>query len=137
MAPSAQEAAARAAPGDSVIGWKLDSDQRAELLRQFPPRFETVVADHVTLQARVARDAPLPRETMGVIVGRADDGDGVEALVVAIGGSTARPDGSTYHVTWSLGVDRRAVESNDLLASGRWSTFDLPMPILLHPARFP
>ena len=137
MAPSALEAAAGAAPGDSVIGWKLDSDQRAELLRQFPPRFGHVIADHVTLQAKVARDAPLPRETGGVIVGRADDGTGVEAMVVAIGGTTDRPDGSTYHVTWSLADGRRAEESNDLLADGSWAPFDLPMPILLHPARFP
>ena len=137
MAPSAQEAASKAGRGDSVIGWKLDPEQRSELLQQFPPRFKNVVADHVTLEGKAARDAPLPQETEGVIVGRADDGKGVEAMVVAIGGTTDRPDGSTYHITWSLADGRRAKESNDLLAEKAWTALDLPMPILIHPARFP
>ncbi len=65
MAPSAQEAAAAAGRGDSVIGWKLDREQRKELLQQFPPRFRNVVADHVTLAAKASNDAPLPQETEG------------------------------------------------------------------------
>lgn len=136
MAPSAQEAAAQAGRGNSVTGWKLDREQRKELLQQFPPRYPNVVADHVTLQAKAAAGAPLPDETLGEIVGRADDGKGVEALVVAIGGTTDRPDGSTYHITWSLADGRRARESNDVLAAGDWQRFDLPMPVKLQPARF-
>ena len=134
---SLRQVAAQAGQGDSVIGWKLDPGQRAELLQQFPPRFGRVVADHVTLQARVSRDAPLPEPVDGVIVGRADDGRGVEALVVAIDGTTDRPDGSLFHITWSLGKGREAKESNDLLAGREWSRLDLPMPIRLEPARFP
>ncbi|WP_129790920.1 hypothetical protein [Sphingosinicella sp. CPCC 101087] len=137
MAVSAREAAAQAGRGGTVIGWKLDRDQRTELLQQFPPRFKKVVADHVTLQSKASDDAPLPGETEGVIVGRADDGKGVEALVVSIGGTTARPDGSTYHITWSLEDGRKAKESNELLAERPWERFDLPMPVRLHPARFP
>jgi len=137
MASTAQEAVAQAGRGDSVIGWKLDYDQRAELLQQFPPTFGHVVADHVTLQAKAAGDAPLPQETEGLIVGRADDGKGVEAMVVSIGGTTDRPDGGTYHITWSLADGRHARESNDLLAGRQWTNFDLPMPVRLHPARFP
>lgn len=137
MAPSASEAAAKAGKGDGVIGWKLDPEQRKELLQQFPPRFRNVVADHVTLAAKASRDAPLPQETDGEIVGRAHDGKGVEALVVSIGGTTDRPDGSTYHITWSLEDGRRAKESNDMLAARQWEMFDLPMPVSLRPARFP
>jgi hypothetical protein len=136
MAPSATQAADKAGSGDSVIGWKLDPKQRKELLQQFPPKFRKVVADHVTLQAKVASDAPLPQETDGEIVGRVDDGRGVEALVVRIGGTTDRPDGSTYHLTWSLEDGRRAKESNDVLAAQQWVMFDLPMPVKLKPARF-
>jgi hypothetical protein len=136
MAPSAQEAAAQAGRGDNVTGWKLDRDQRRELLQQFPPKFRNVVADHVTLAAKATDDAPLPQETEGEIVGRADDGRGVEAMIVTIGGSTDRPDGSTYHITWSLEDGRKARESNDMLAGQKWEMFDLPMPIRLEPARF-
>ena len=136
MAPSAQEAAAKAGKGDSVIGWKLDREQRKELLQQFPPKFRNVVADHVTLAARASRDAPLPEETEGRIVGRVDDGRGVEAMVVSIGGTTDRPDGSTYHITWSVEDGRKAKESNDVLASRKWEEFELPMPVRLKPERF-
>jgi hypothetical protein len=136
MAPSAAEAAARAGSGDTVIGWKLDREQRAELLQQFPPRYGETVADHITLQGEAAGDAPLPSETMGEIVGRADDGKGVEAMVVSIGGATGRPDGSIYHITWSLADGREAVESNHVIAEHGWRAFDLPMPVKLLPARF-
>ena len=137
MAPSAQQAFDQAGSGDTVIGWKLDREQRRELLQQFPPRFRNVVADHVTLRGESAGDAALPEESEGEIVGRADDGKGVEAMVVAIDGTTDRPDGSTYHITWSLEDGRRAVESNDVLAAQEWEMFDLPMPVSLQPARFP
>jgi hypothetical protein len=137
MAPSAQEASAAAGKGDGVIGWKLDREQRKELLQQFPPRYRNVDADHVTLRTEAAEDAPLPQETDGEIVGRADDGRGVEAMVVAIGGTTDRPDGSTYHITWSLKPGREAQESNGLLAGREWTAFDLPMPVKLRPSRWP
>ncbi len=136
MAPSAQEAAAAAGNGDSVIGWKLDREQRKELLQQFPPRYSNVDADHVTL-TRAAADAALPDETLCEIVGRADDGRGVEAMVVSLGGTTHRPDGSTYHITWSLEPGRHGQESNDVLASEPWTMFDLPMPVKLIPSRWP
>jgi hypothetical protein len=136
MAVSAQQAHQRAKPGNSVIGWKLDREQRKELLLQFPPKFSEVVADHVTLSARVARSSELPEETLGEIVGRTDDGKGVEALVVSIGGTTDRPDGSTYHITWSLEPGRRAKESNDVIRQHGWTEIELPVPIMLQPARF-
>ena len=137
MAPSASQAAARAGRGHHVIGWKLDREQRKELLQQFPPKYPNVDADHVTLQVKASRDAPLPDEQLGEIVGHADDGQGVEAMVVSIGGTVGRPDGSIYHITWSLGPGRKARESNDVLAAGPWEPIDLPMPIKLQPGRWP
>jgi hypothetical protein len=136
MTLSAQQAHERARPGDTVIGWKLDRDQRRELLLQFPPRFSEIVADHVTLSARVDSKSALPSETHAEIIGRADDGKGVEAMVVSIGGTTDRPDGSTYHITWSLGKGRRAKESNDVIRQFGWQPFELPMPVRLIPAAF-
>ena len=136
MAPSAEQAHAQAGNGHTVVGWKLDREQRKELLQQFPPVYPEVVADHVTLRPRASAHAPLPDESHGEIVGRGDDGRGVEALVVAIGGTTDRPDGSVYHITWSLAPGRRAKESNDVLRGGNWQPIDLPMPVRLLPARF-
>ncbi len=136
MALNAQQAHQQAKPGDTVIGWKLDREQRKELLLQFPPRYSEVVADHVTLISRVARSSELPSETLGEIVGRADDGKGVEAMVVSIAGTTDRPDGSTYHITWSLEKGRRAKESNDVIRDVGWEPIELPVPVMLQPACF-
>ena len=122
-----------ARPG-TVIGWTLDEGERAALLATYPPKFGKVVAHHVTL-ATEAQDRPVPGAVRAAIVGRSDDGAGVEAMVVAIDGATTRPDGSTYHITWSLGDGRRARESNDLLKAQGWEEFDHPVPITLTPAR--
>jgi hypothetical protein len=122
-----------ARPG-SVIGWTLDERERGALLDAFPPAFANVVAHHVTL-ATEAQGRPLPGPVDAAIVGRADDGKGVEAMVVAIDGATARPDGSTFHITWSLGDGRRARESNDVLKERGWTAFAQRIPINLSPAR--
>jgi hypothetical protein len=120
----------------SMIGWKLDGDQRSELLQQFPPYYPRVDADHVTL-GPAPPDAPLPGQAEAEIVGRADDGAGVEAMVVRLNGTTDRPDGSTYHITWSLADGREAQESNDVIAARGWASLDLPMPVILTPSRWP
>jgi len=132
---SAIDAHRNARPGNGITGWLLDPEQRKELLLQFRPRFDEVLAHHVTLSVRVANGSPLPTETIGEIVGRIDDGKGVEAMVVSIGGTTDRPDGSTYHITWSLGAGRQARESNDVIAKLGWEPIELPMPVRLRPAR--
>jgi hypothetical protein len=119
----------------SVIGWKLDRGEREALLARFPPRYEQPVADHVTL-ATNAETKPLPNAVHAEIRGRADDDAGVEAMVVALDGSTDRPDGSSFHITWSLAVGRRARESNDVIREGDWARFDEPVPVTLAPARF-
>lgn len=125
-----------ARPG-SVIGWKVDRQQREELLQQFPPRYRDVVADHVTLRTE-AESKPLPPKARSEIVGRADDDDSLECLVVKVDGSTDRPDGSTFHITWSLDKSkgRKARESNDLLKERGWSPISEAIPVKLEPARF-
>jgi hypothetical protein len=116
----------------AYIGWALDADERAALLARFPPRYPHVVADHVTLKFRPTHPK-LPTETEGEIVGEADDGRGVQALVVRVGGTTDRPDGSTYHITWSLAGDRRPKESNDVIRERGWRPLDRPVPLKLSP----
>jgi hypothetical protein len=73
---------------------------------------------------------------ISAVVGRADDGNSLECLVVELDGTTDRPDGSTYHITWSLGSGRRARESNDLLRDKGWDYIEAPIPVELEPARF-
>jgi hypothetical protein len=121
-----------------VTGWKLDQADRKRLLALFPPLFPNVVADHVTLRTGTNITTSLPKEQTGEVVGEIDDGRGVQALVVSIGGTTARGDGSTYHITWSLdqAAGRRAVESNHVIAELGWRPLSEPVPIRLNPGRF-
>lgn len=121
--------------GLPFLGWSVDARERARLLALFPPRYVTVVADHVTLVYDPA-DPILPIETAGEIVGEADDGRGVQALVVSIGGTTRRPDGSTYHLTWSLAEGRKGKESNDVLRRQGWIDLSAPVPLSLTPRLF-
>ena len=124
-----------AKPG-TVTGWKLPREERELLLRRFPPRYENVVADHVTLRVGANARTPLPRKPEAQVIGRADDGESLECLVVQLDGTTDRPDGSTYHITWSLGPGRKARESNDVLRDRGWERIDAPIPVDLDPARF-
>jgi len=125
-----------AEPG-TVTGWKLPQVERELLLRRFPPKYAKVVADHVTLRVGATPDTPLPaKPESSAVVGRADDDDSLECLVVEMDGSTDRPDGSTYHITWSLGPERKARESNDLLRHQGWDYLEAPIPVELEPARF-
>ena len=83
-----------AKPG-TVTGWKLPSDERLALLERFPPRYSEVIAHHVTLRVGATPETPLPRKPEARIVGRADDENSLECLVVELDGTTDRPDGST------------------------------------------
>lgn len=124
-----------AKPG-TVTGWKLPEVERELLLRRFPPKYEKVVADHVTLRVGATPDTPLPHKPQAKVVGRADDSSSLECLVVELDGVTDRPDGSTYHITWSLGPHRKARESNDVLRDQGWTYIEAPIPVDLEPARF-
>jgi hypothetical protein len=126
-----------AGPG-RIVGWKLDRAEREELLRQFPPRYGNVIADHVTLKTNAERDE-LPGPVKAAIVGRADDKDSLECLVTMINGTVDRPDGSTFHITWSLdkAKGREPRESNDVLKEHGWTRLGEPIAIKVEPARWP
>lgn len=107
------------------VGWIVEPECRERLLDLFPPRYETTVAHHVTRRpGSHDRDQPPPPIASARIVGRVDDDAGVEALVVALDGSTTRPDGGTWHVTWSLAEGRKSSESNAVLAARGWDPCD-------------
>ncbi len=119
---------------ERIVGWLLDQEDRDQLLALFLPAYANLVAHHVTLGLGTKAALPLPRETEGIVVGSTDDGAGVQALVVEIGGTARRPDGSTYHITWSLAEGREAVESNDVLRTRGWTASPQRHRIRLEPA---
>jgi hypothetical protein len=119
-------------PTSFYTGWLVDPAQRDALLARFPPRYPRVVAHHVTLKFG-EREAGSPGAVAAEIVGEADDGAGVQALVVRIDGAEARPDGGTFHITWSLAPGREARESNDVIAERGWRSLVEPAPVRLLP----
>jgi hypothetical protein len=90
----------------------------------------------VTLRTGATSQTPPPRKPEARIVGRADDGESLECMVVALDGTIDRADGSTYHITWSLGPGRNARESNDVLRDQGWKPLPSPIDLTLEPARF-
>lgn len=111
----------------------LSQDSRNQLMEKFPPKYHRVIAHHVTVEFGVPEGTELPPEADAKIVGYADSGDGIEALVVSINGSTQRPDGKHYHITWSLESEKyKPVDSNDLVGYGKYKLM-LPIPINMNP----
>lgn len=114
-----------------MIQYTLTDRCRKRLLRTFPPRFANVKCDHITLKFGVPRPAalsPLPKKLF--VVGYATDGKGVECLVVEADKSTrVRGGRNTLHVTLSIADGRRSVESNDVLAGGKWRRLKRKIPL--------
>lgn len=114
---------------EMYTAYVLDAKSRRELSKHFPPKYPEFVGHHATVKFGVPKDAPKPRPADVEVVGYADDGEGLEALVVAVNGSTQRPDGSVYHITWSLdrSMGRKPVHSNALVQSGYEPTDNIPI----------
>jgi hypothetical protein len=120
----------------TIVGWRLDPGDRAALIARFPPRYSQTVADHVT-HGRLDDAPPLPLACEAEVIGHADDGTGVEALVVALGGASDRWDGGRYHITWSLEPGREAKESNTVIAARGWEPVGGAPTVRLTPSQWP
>lgn len=96
------------------------------------PLYERVIFEHITYAFPDKNSAPEPKEV--IIVGHVSDGEGVQALVVSVDGSTVRKaDGGTYHITYSLGEGRRPVESNKVIANSQVIMLTTPIEIKVVP----
>jgi len=128
---------------NGYVGWKLPEAERARLLGIIVPRYDRIVAHHVTLAFGVDETYPMPMKIPATIIGAADDCNGVQCAIVEMGGTCDRPDGSIFHITWSLGVGRKPVESNHVAQLWRrmdgtldfehQTIFYTPEPIILDP----
>jgi len=101
----------------------LTDETREALLELYPPKYEKVIAEHITVDGGAKKDATLPEPAWLKVIGEADSNDGLQALVVSVDGAYRRPDGKVYHITWSLDPDKyKPVDSNELIAdySNRW-----------------
>ncbi len=114
----------------------LTEETREALLELYPPKYDKVIAEHITVDFGVPEGTPLPEGSWIKVIGEADSKDGLQALVVSVDGAYQRPDGKVYHITWSLDADKyKPVDSNELIAdySNRWK-LGLGVTIAAEPA---
>jgi hypothetical protein len=119
------------------VGRLLHPDDREALLAAFPPAYPRVAGRLVAPEGAGPPDFPLPDEAEGFVVGVADDGAGVRALVVEVGGTTRRPGDSTYHVAWSLAPGRRPDEAGGVIRERGWTAARERHRVRLGPAPRP
>lgn len=102
----------------------LTEASRHQLLQLFPPKYPKVIAHHVTHRFGVQKvESPYDLVFYGTprcdlhVIGYTEE-DGIEALVCTVDRGSRRPDGKTYHITWSLDPSKgkKPVDSNDMIA---------------------
>lgn len=106
---------------ENYIAFTFDDATRQRLRERFPPKYPEFIAHHITYHFGVPENHPLPNVPDSVkIVGHADNGTGLEALVVEVDGEIHRKDGSLYHITWSLDRSKgfKPKDSNALVKEG-------------------
>lgn len=117
-------------------GYRLTnrSETLARLAAQgITAQHENTILEHVTHQYPDSQCAP--PATHGEIVGHAN-GDGIQALLVEIDGTSDRPQGGHYHLTLSVGEGHAPKESNALLTDAiENDTLEelVPIPLELEP----
>jgi hypothetical protein len=131
------EEAAKVTRSGGYLGYELSHASRTHLLDKFKPKFPKVICEHVTykMPAKAGDDMPPPVHEAHV-VGYAE-GDGIEALVVKINGTTIRPsDGRLFHITLSLDpTKKKPFHSNELLSQSGYTQVT-PVAIELEPKQF-
>jgi hypothetical protein len=119
-------------------GWELAGSDRDRLLSMIAPAYPDVIAHHVTAELGDLTTLATPDEVEAEIIGFADDGLGVQALIVRINGSVERPIGGTYHITWSIDREagRKPVDSNKVIAECGWTPFAVGWKVNMEPKVF-
>jgi len=83
-------------------GYELEAGSRQKLMTLFPPKYPDVIGHHITEEFGV-KNGEVPEQPGRVlIVGYIDNGENVEGFLVEIDGTTERPSGGKYHITWSI-----------------------------------
>lgn len=84
----------------------LTDESKRRLLARFRPAFPKVVADHITHRFGVEDFSDMEWPERIEVIGIIDDKNGIQALLARIDGETRRPDGKSFHITWSYAPDR-------------------------------
>ena len=83
--------------------YTLMNVSRKKLYLLYPPKYPEFVGHHITEEFGVSAGAEKPDDpTLVEIVGYIDNGDGLEGFLVEVDGTSDRPSGGKYHITWSI-----------------------------------
>lgn len=102
------------------LAFVLDENTRAMLLLSFHPRFTKVYCHHVTIEFNLTAEKleaitkKLGSKVKATLTGFSRN-DELQVATVKVNGETKRPDGGTYHLTYSLTPPAKPVDSNRLL----------------------
>ena len=96
--------------------YQLTEKSRKVLYYLYPPSYPEFIGHHITEKFGVSSDEPAPEmPTLVEVVGYINNEDGVEGFLVEIDGSSNRPSGGKYHITWSIDREKgyKPVNTND------------------------
>ena len=83
-------------------GYEIERGSRNKLMALFPPKYPNVLGHHITEEFGVKNGEVPDQPKQVLIVGYIDNGEDVEGLLVSVDGTTDRPSGGKYHITWSI-----------------------------------
>lgn len=117
------------APGSPKYrAYMLTEEDRAKLLRQFPPTHERVIADHISAQSldsmHLVKEGPAKAEVIGVA-----DAEGVQSLIVSINGSHLTANGTPFHISWSSNPGVKTGGTGAVVKKHGFTKLDKPIPI--------
>lgn len=101
----------------STICYELDAESKSKLMEMFPPKYPVAKYDHVTIaMGNIDSKQPEPAQSVEV-VGIANDGNGIEVLIVHVDGAAVRPkDQKPWHITASFDPSKNAPAAFDVFA---------------------
>jgi hypothetical protein len=108
----------------NYVGYFLTDQSRNLLLGKFPPKFEKVFCDHITFATGHSDKNIVPESKNISVIGYKIDEGGLEVLVVSVGSTTRRPDGSIFHITHSLNPHKFSPKDSNVLLSKGYDRLD-------------
>ena len=85
----------------NYTAFMINDQTKEAILKRFPPQYPRISADHITYEYDVSDFGTLHHPHSVEITAIADDGNGIQALIVSVDGKQYKPDGNPYHITIS------------------------------------
>lgn len=109
-------------------GWLLSENSVKKLKNLFVPIHPDFIGHHITYM--FGKNSEIPPDATIYVVGQCIT-DKVQCFVVEVNGSIVRPDGSFYHITWT--IDRaggaKPVDSNKAIENNGFEHFNATIRI--------